>query len=165
MEQVGHERGEEVVVAVADLVVGDRVVLVHDRQHAEVEQPLQRLARVEILTAVHEVVWREQHLATHDVVRGEDRVQPLDEARLPDRGKGLQRADVGGTRGEPERGHARRDCTREHQHDAVAGGVRGREVATQLQDRGIVEVASLVGDRRCADLHDRQHGPAHIPSS
>ena len=95
MEQVGDERGEEVVVAVADLVVGDRVVLVHDRQHAEVEQALQRLARVEVLTAVHEVVRREQHLAADDVVRGEDRVQPLDEAGLADRGERLQRADVG----------------------------------------------------------------------
>ena len=70
-EQVRHERGEEVVVAVADLVVGDRVVLVDDGEHAEIEQALQRLAGVEVLAAVHEVVRREQHLAADDVVARE----------------------------------------------------------------------------------------------
>ena len=159
VEQVGDERGEEVVVAVADLVVGDRVVLVHDREHAEVEQALQRLAGVQVLAAVHEVVRREQHLAADDVVRREDRVQPLDEARLADRGERLQRADVGGPRREPERGHAGRDRAGEHEHDAVPRGVRGREVAAQLQDRGVVEITALVGDRRRPDLHDREHAP------
>ena len=49
LQQVRDERGEPVVVAVADLVVGDGVVLVDDRQHAEVEQALQRLAGVQVL--------------------------------------------------------------------------------------------------------------------
>ena len=45
-QQVGADhrrdlRGEAVVVAVADLVGGDRVVLVDDRHDAEVEQGLQ----------------------------------------------------------------------------------------------------------------------------
>ena len=41
-EQVGDERGQAVVVAEADLVVGDGVVLVDDRHHAELEQPAER---------------------------------------------------------------------------------------------------------------------------
>ena len=53
-EQVGahevrHQRGEPVVVAVADLVVGDGVVLVDHRDDPEVEQPAQRLAGVQVL--------------------------------------------------------------------------------------------------------------------
>ena len=39
-DEVGDEGGEAVVVAEADLVVGDGVVLVDDGHDAEVEQPL-----------------------------------------------------------------------------------------------------------------------------
>ena len=39
MHEVRDQGGEPVVVAEADLVGGDRVVLVDDRQHAELEQP------------------------------------------------------------------------------------------------------------------------------
>ena len=68
VDEVGDERGEPVVVAEADLVVGDGVVLVHDRHHAEVEQAGQRLAGVQVLLAVHEVERREQHLAADELV-------------------------------------------------------------------------------------------------
>ena len=114
---------------------------------------------------MHEVVRREQDLPADDVVGGEDRVQAFDQARLTYRGEGLQGADVGGPLGETERGHAGRDRTREHEHDAVARGVRGREIAAQLEDRRVVEVTALVGDRRRADLHYCQERHAHMPSS
>ena len=54
--EVGHERGEPVVVAEADLVVGHRVVLVDHRHAAELEQADERLAGVQVLAAVDEVV-------------------------------------------------------------------------------------------------------------
>ena len=50
-DQVGDERGQAVVVAEADLVVGDGVVLVDDRHHAEVEQPAEGAAGVQVLLA------------------------------------------------------------------------------------------------------------------
>jgi len=56
MDEGGDERGEPVVVAEADLVGGDRVVLVDDRDRAEVEQPAQRPIRVAILRAARDVV-------------------------------------------------------------------------------------------------------------
>ena len=71
-DEVRHERGEAVVVAVADLVVGDGVVLVDDRDHAEVEEAPHRLARVEVLRRDAEVVGREQHLAGDETVLAED---------------------------------------------------------------------------------------------
>ena len=40
-DQVRHEGGQPVVVAEADLVRGDGVVLVDDGHHAEVQQPVQ----------------------------------------------------------------------------------------------------------------------------
>ena len=61
--QMGDQRGQPVVVAEADLVVGGGVVLVHDGHHAELEQAGQRLAGVEVLLAVDEVERGQQHLA------------------------------------------------------------------------------------------------------
>ena len=97
-DEVRDERGEPVVVAVADLVVGDGVVLVDDRHHAEVEEAPQRLAGVQVLRAMPEVVRREQHLAGEQPVPAEDRADALHQPRLADRRDRLQRADVGGAR-------------------------------------------------------------------
>ncbi len=84
--EVGHERGDAVVVAEADLVVGDGVVLVDDRHHPELEQPQQRAAGVEVLAALDEVEGGEQHLAGHQAVAAELVVVDLHEAALADRG-------------------------------------------------------------------------------
>ena len=123
-DEVRHQRGEPVVVAVADLVVGDGVVLVDDRHHAEVEQAPHRLARVQVLRAHAEVVRGEQHLAGEEPVGAEDRAEALHQAGLTDRGDGLQGADVGRARGHAQRGQPGRDRARAHQHDLVPGGAR-----------------------------------------
>ena len=62
---VGHQRGDAVVVAVADLVAGDRVVLVDDRDAPQLEQPDEGLSCVQVLAPVDEVVRHEQHLGGH----------------------------------------------------------------------------------------------------
>ena len=67
-QQVGDERGQAVVVAEADLVVGDGVVLVDHRDDAEVEQAPSVAAGVEVLLADREVERGEQHLAAHQPV-------------------------------------------------------------------------------------------------
>ena len=151
------QRGEAVVVAEADLVVGDGVVLVDDRHHAEVEQAPQRLARVQVLRAHAEVVRREQHLAGDEPVRAEDRAEALHQARLADRGDRLQRADVGrARRSMPERGQAGGDRARAHEHDLVPGGT----APPRARRRACASAASSSSpcvrrDRRRADLDDR----------
>ena len=72
-QQVGahemrDERRQAVVVAEADLVVGDRVVLVDDRHDTELDQPFEGGSRVEVLLADAEVERREQHLSADDPV-------------------------------------------------------------------------------------------------
>ena len=62
-DQMGHQGGQPVVVPEADLVVGDGVVLVDHRDHAQLEQPGQGLAGVEVLLPVDEVERGQQHLA------------------------------------------------------------------------------------------------------
>ena len=107
-EQVGvhemsDERGETVVVAEADLVVGDGVVLVHDRDRAELEQTHQRLSRVQVLATLDEVVRHQEHLCSYETVRREDVVVGAHQAALPGGGERLQRRQVGGPFGQAER--------------------------------------------------------------
>ena len=56
---MGHQGRQPIVVAEADLVVGDGVIFVHDRDHAQVEQDRKGLAGVEVLAPVNEVIGRE----------------------------------------------------------------------------------------------------------
>ena len=108
LHEVRHERGEPVVVAVADLVVGHGVVLVDDGNHPEIEQAAQGVARVQVLRAHAEVVRGEQHLAREEPVPAQDPADARHEQRLPDRGDGLEDTDVGGAGGQAERGEAGR---------------------------------------------------------
>ena len=151
------ERGEAIVVAVTNLVVGDGVVLVDDRKHAELEQPLQRRAGVQVLAPMHEVVRRQQHLPGDNSVRRENRVQALQEARLPDGGDCLERPHVGRSTLQPERRHAGGDSTGQHEDKPMSAFARGGEISAQLQERRVVELATLACDRRGADLHDSHH--------
>ncbi len=85
LDQWRHERGDAIVVAEADLVVGDRVVLVHHRHHAELEEAGQRRPGMQVLPALTEVVGGEQHLAGDEPVLAEGRVPVTEELELPDR--------------------------------------------------------------------------------
>ena len=86
----GDARREPVVVAVADLVGGDGVVLVDHRHAAPFEQLADGRARIEIAAALLGVAQGEQDLSGRDAVPAE-RLRPgARERDLPDRGGGLR---------------------------------------------------------------------------
>ena len=96
-QQMRDERGEPIVVAVADLVVGDGVVLVDDlAAHRDRATAAASPARAST-AAVREVVRREQDLTGDDIVFREERAHAFEQARLADRRDRLQRADIGRT--------------------------------------------------------------------
>ncbi len=76
------QRREPVVVAEADLARGHGVVLVDDRDDAELEQPGEGLVRVAVVAAPGDVVDGQQHLADDEAVAREplgvagDRARP-----------------------------------------------------------------------------------------
>jgi hypothetical protein len=74
-------RGQPVIVAIADLVGGDGVVLVDDRHRAAPQKGGQRRARVQVAPPVPAVVQRQQDLRRGDPV-GRQRLFPG--ARQPD---------------------------------------------------------------------------------
>jgi hypothetical protein len=71
VQQRGHERGETVVVAEPDLLGGDGVVLVDDRDRTQREQAVQRPVRVAVVGAPDHVIDREQDLTDRTVMARE----------------------------------------------------------------------------------------------
>ena len=121
MHDVGDERREPVVVAEADLVRRDGVVLVDDRDDAQREQPFQGALGVAVVPAAVQVVGRQQHLADAQPEAGERDGVALGEQQLSHTGRRLLRREVAGAGGQPERSDARRDRAGGHQHHLLPG--------------------------------------------
>ena len=62
VREIAHQSGQTIVVAEADLVDRDRVVLIDYRNDPQREQPVQGVACVEVVLAIHEVVAGQQQL-------------------------------------------------------------------------------------------------------
>ena len=107
-DEVRHQRGEAVVVAEADLLVGHGVVLVDDRHDAEVDQVAQRAPGVEVLRAVHEVERGQQDLAGQRAVGLEAVLPQAHEPVLADGGDGLEHGRVRRAAARPGRGRPSR---------------------------------------------------------
>ena len=154
---MGDERRQSVVVAVADLVGRDGVVLVDDRHGAELEEAGQRAPGVKVLPAVDEVLWHEQRLGRHELVRRERIVPAAHQPGLPGGRDRLQRADVGRSLVEPEGRDTRRDGARRHDDHLVAAGPNRGDLGAELFDRGLRDHTPFVGERRRPDLDDDAH--------
>ena len=79
-----HPSGETIVVAVADLRSGDRVVLVDDGNGAELQQRAERAARIEIAPALFSIAERKQNLCHSQTVLLEHVFPRMRQADLPD---------------------------------------------------------------------------------
>ena len=117
---VRDQRGQPVVVAEPDLLGGDRVVLVHDRQRAERQQPLHGLLGVAVVAAPGQVVGGQQHLADGDLVPGEGVGVGLHQPELADAGGRLGGREVAGPAAQTQRGQPGGDRARGDQHDLAA---------------------------------------------
>ncbi len=84
-EQVRDQGGQPVVVAETNLVVGDGVVFVDDRDDTKAEKDRQGLAGVQVLVAMDEVEGSQQHLTTDQAVGGQSPVVVIDQMGLPHR--------------------------------------------------------------------------------
>ena len=155
---MGHEGGDAIVVAEADLVVGDGVVLVDHRHHAQLEQALQRAPGVQVLAPHAEVERGEQHLAGHQRVGREGPVVDRHQPAWPtaDTAWSVRASRAAGCR--PARGRqARRHGTGGDGHDLVAVGPEAGEPLDEHLDGGLVDPSLVVGDRGGPDLGDDDH--------
>ena len=164
-DQVGDEGGHAVVVAEADLVVGDGVVLVDHRHDPELEQAGQGRPGVQVLLADHEVERREQDLAADQPALGQRGVVDPHQAALPDRRRRLQRHRVArADRRHAERGQPGGDGAARHHHHPVPGPPQAHDLGAELADRGVVDLAAVARDRRRADLGHDDHPTASSSS-
>ena len=163
LDERGGERREVVVVAELELFHGHRVILVHDRDDAEVEERPQRVSGVQVAAAVGQVRVGEEHLGDDPLVGGEGTLVGGHEPDLPD-GRGClapldavaARAEPGGAGGDgargddhelPSPGDERRDLPRQRPHALAPEALRARQhVAPDLDDRAahVPEEARLV---------------------
>ena len=154
-DQVGHQRGQPVVVPEPDLLVGHGVVLVDHGDHPQLQQAGQRLTGVQVLAAVDEVQRRQQHLAGHEAVAGEGVAPDPHEAVLAHRRHRLQRGRV--RRAGPSGGQPRppgRDGARGHHDHPAPVRTQAGHLVGQFGDGVRVHAARTGGHRRGADLHD-----------
>ena len=117
---MGHQRGDPVVVAEPDLVIGNSVVLVHHGHDAQFEESGEGAPGMQVLGPHEEVERRQQHLSGNQVVPAQLLAVGTDEAALPDRRDGLECHGVAGPAltTEPQFGQSRGDGSRGH-HDHV----------------------------------------------
>ena len=99
-EQIGvdeprHLRGKPVVVAEAQFLDRHGVILIDDRHDAaRSEQALERVFGVGVASAAIEIEMGEQHLRDEEAAPAEERAVQPHQARLPDRGAGLNRREI-----------------------------------------------------------------------
>ena len=116
----GDARGQPVVVAVADFVGGDRVVLVDHGHCAPFQQLVDGGARIEIAPALLGVLQRDQHLPGGDAVTAEHLRPGARERDLADGGRGLAVLELERARRQLEHGAAERDgAGRDHEDVAL----------------------------------------------
>ena len=139
VHEMAGQRRQPVVVAEADLGGRDRVVLVHDRYDAQLEQPRKSPIGVAIVASPRDVVDRQQHLPDPQTVRGKGVAVAGHQQSLTDRSSGLLRRQVTRPGPQPHRGQAGGDRAGRDEHDLGAldparrdarrragGAVRGR---------------------------------------
>ncbi|EON24810.1 phosphoglucomutase/phosphomannomutase [Nocardioides sp. CF8] len=154
VHEVRDQRGQPVVVTEADLGGGDRVVLVDDRQDAELEQLGERLVGVAVVGAPDDVVHREEHLPGDEVVAGELLLVAVREESLPDRGRRLLGGERARALRQAQRGQPGGDRPGRDQHDLGSAGTHRGEHVDEPAHARRVDPAGRRGQRRRADLDD-----------
>ncbi|CAM5250358.1 hypothetical protein SHIRM173S_11786 [Streptomyces hirsutus] len=162
VDQVGDEGGETVVVAEADLVGGDGVVLVDDREGAHRQQLVEGAGGVAVVGAAAHVVGGEQYLADADAVAGEGCGVTGHQQTLADAGGGLLAGEVPRSPGEAQGGESGGDGTGGDEDEfALSPAADLREHIDECVDPVGVQAARRGRQRRGSDLDDDPAGLAH----
>ena len=153
----GDQRGQAVVVAEAgaQFLHADGVILVDDRDGAVVEQGPQRVADIEILGSVLQVVGHQEELGRMAILRPQHPFIGFDQTALAD---GCHRLQVGqflGPGAQPHAAHAGTYGSGTHQHNLPAAVEKFVELLPQGLDSRTIEESVGAGKHAGADLHDQ----------
>ena len=153
----GDAGGQPVVVAIADFVGGDGVVLVDDRDRAPLQQRVDGRARIQIAPPLLGVAERHQHLAGGDAVPRQRLGPGARQRDLADRRGGLAVFELERTCRQLEHGAAERDrAGGDDQHVALVavelgdvGGQRRKPRFAAAGRRGDRQARRSRPSRRC----------------
>ena len=152
-EQVGAPENRRlgaqvVVVADAELLDRNRVVLVYDRHHALVHQREERVADIERAVVVLKVVAREQKLPDVDAVLVERLSPAVDKLHLPDGAERLPVMDVLAPSPAADGAKPAHLCARRHDDNLLSlrdeRGAGGSEVVQKVVVYGAVRLCERV---------------------
>ncbi len=115
-----HAGAQAIIVAVADLGRGHRVVLVDDRQCPQGQQRFQRGPRIQIALPLLAVLQRQQHLRHGDTMLAQQLLVGMGQADLPDGRRGLALIQPQRPRGKPQLASAQRNGAGGHQDDLLS---------------------------------------------
>ena len=151
--QIGHKRGQAVVIAEMHLGRRDGVILINDRHRAQLTQAINGALSVAGAIALADVRRGQQHLPNGAVVAGKGHTPLVGEVDLAHRGSSLLGGEIGGARGQSQRAHARGYRTGGDDDDVrdIHAGADGIDDLVDLLGRGHKVIA---GERRGADLND-----------
>ena len=153
--EMRHQSSEPVIVAEADLVGGDGVVLVDDGDNTQPEEPGHGVQRVAVRGGAQDILHRQQQLRHQDAVLGKRLRVVTDQESLTHRCGSLLSLQVAGPAAQAKWCKRRRDGTGGDQHHpsprVVQLGQRGGDLAHTCD----VELPVRGGQRRGSDLdHD-----------
>ena len=147
-ERADHRR-KLVVVTKPKLVDRHGVVLVDDRNDAELEQLVDRLPRVQVAIAIRHRIVGQQDLRDVDAERLEGVFVRPHEQGLPGGGGSLKQRDLLRTLAQPEPLPAQRDGTRGDEHDLAPCPHLSRNLLGDLR-----EPPPVGAERAAADFDD-----------
>ncbi len=163
--QHGDLRRKRVVVAERDLVCRGRVVLVHDRDGAELEQRVERAAGVQVGRALGHVGRGQEDLGRGDPLRAERVVPRRLEAGLAERGGRLELRHAARPPGQAEPRQAERDrAGGDDAHRGAGANDRG-DLACPVAQNAPAHLRAWPHDQGRSELHDER--PPHrccVPS-
>ena len=155
-DHLGDARREPVIVAVAQFVGGDAVILVDHRQRALGEQHGDGGAGVQPAAAALGILEGEQELRGRDAVRREGGFPGLHQQNLAGGGRGLLVVEPRRAL-QAEMPPAERDRAGGDDHHLLARLAQRRDVVREPGQPGRTHAARMLDQQGRADLHD--HAP------
>ena len=152
-----NQRRKGIVVTDLDLLGGDRVVFVDDRDHVKLEKAIERAFKILVSFFVLEVVGSQKKLSNRVVVARKELVVDVHQLALTDRCRRLLGGDITGACGEHKLAHSHSDRTRGNEDYLVTCVFKIAEDLAEYLHQSYVESARRVSEGRRTYFYNDFH--------
>ena len=159
-----HRRRQGIVVADDDLIGGDGVVLVEDRQRAQLQQTAEGVVEILLPSAVGNVRRSDKELRHGVVILREQLVVDIHQLALSHGGRRLLGGHIGGTPRQIQLPHAHADGAGRHQNDLMPRVLQVAEHLAQPLHPLDVQAPRGVSQRGGTHLYNDTHTVFSLPA-